>query len=217
MQIGIVGAGRIGGNAGRLLARAGHEVLLSFSRDPAQLADRAAEIGARAGSPAEAAAFGEVVVLSVARERVVPALEAAARVGALGAVVFAIGFAEADTMGAGLQQRLGEIAQEAVRGQGPAGVQLLPPLLGVQGMVAAEGDFNAIGVEHQSLARLEYHLRLSEGLIGKYSQQWPIALQRFDFAVGAQDQRTGMPGPGDGHLERLHIDHPIQRRGERGL
>jgi predicted dinucleotide-binding enzyme len=33
MRIGIVGAGRIGGNAARLLAGAGHELLLSFARD----------------------------------------------------------------------------------------------------------------------------------------------------------------------------------------
>src|SRR5436309_2610934 len=67
MRIGIIGAGRIGGNAARLLAGAGHEVKLSFARDVAKLAALASEIGERAstGSPAEAAAFGEVVVLSV--------------------------------------------------------------------------------------------------------------------------------------------------------
>jgi 8-hydroxy-5-deazaflavin:NADPH oxidoreductase len=67
MRIGIIGAGRIGGNAARLLAAAGHEVKLSFARDPAKLEVLAGEIGARAstGSPAEAATFGEVVVLSV--------------------------------------------------------------------------------------------------------------------------------------------------------
>jgi len=67
VRIGVIGAGRIGGNAARLLAGAGHEVLLSFSRDPASLQARAAEIGpaARVGTPTEAAAFGEVVILSV--------------------------------------------------------------------------------------------------------------------------------------------------------
>jgi len=47
MRIGIIGAGRIAGNAGRLFARAGHEVLLSYARDPATLAARAADIGAK--------------------------------------------------------------------------------------------------------------------------------------------------------------------------
>jgi 8-hydroxy-5-deazaflavin:NADPH oxidoreductase len=65
VRIGVIGAGRIGGNAARLWAAAGHELMLSFSRDPAKLETSAAEIGGRAGSPAEAAAFGEVVMLSV--------------------------------------------------------------------------------------------------------------------------------------------------------
>jgi predicted dinucleotide-binding enzyme len=65
MRIGVIGAGRIGGNAARLFATAGHEVLVSFSRDPQKLEALAAEIGGRAGTPQEAAAFGEVVMLSV--------------------------------------------------------------------------------------------------------------------------------------------------------
>jgi 8-hydroxy-5-deazaflavin:NADPH oxidoreductase len=77
MRIGIIGAGRIGGNAGRLFAHAGHEVLLSYSRDPAALAARAAEIGAQTGSPADAVAFGEVVMLSVPWESVDSAVAAA--------------------------------------------------------------------------------------------------------------------------------------------
>jgi 8-hydroxy-5-deazaflavin:NADPH oxidoreductase len=65
MRIGVIGAGRIGGGAARLLARSGHEVLLSFSRDPERLRAQAEEIGAQAGTPAEAAAFGDVVILAV--------------------------------------------------------------------------------------------------------------------------------------------------------
>ena len=67
MKVGIIGAGRIGGGIARQLAGAGHEVLLSFSRDPQSLERLAAEIGpsAATGSPAEAAGFGEVVVVSV--------------------------------------------------------------------------------------------------------------------------------------------------------
>jgi predicted dinucleotide-binding enzyme len=65
MRIGVIGAGRIGGNAARLFAKAGHEVLVSFSRDRKKLDALAAAIGGRAGTPREAAAFGEVVMLSV--------------------------------------------------------------------------------------------------------------------------------------------------------
>jgi predicted dinucleotide-binding enzyme len=63
-SIGVIGAGRIGGNAARLLAAAGHEVVVSYSRDPERLRALADEIGARAGTPAEAAQ-ADVVILSV--------------------------------------------------------------------------------------------------------------------------------------------------------
>ncbi len=65
MRIGIVGAGRIGGNAARLFAKAGHEVLVSFSRDADRLGALAAETGGRTGTPREAVEFGDVVLLSV--------------------------------------------------------------------------------------------------------------------------------------------------------
>ena len=65
MRIGIIGAGRIGGNAARLFAKAGHEVLVSFARDEGKLRELADEIGGRAGTPREAVEFGEVVMLSV--------------------------------------------------------------------------------------------------------------------------------------------------------
>jgi 8-hydroxy-5-deazaflavin:NADPH oxidoreductase len=66
MKIGIVGAGRIGGNAGRMFAEAGHEVMFSGSSDPAKLEAAAAEAGGAAvGSPREAVEFGEVVIFSV--------------------------------------------------------------------------------------------------------------------------------------------------------
>jgi len=67
LQIGIVGAGRIGGGIARQLGAAGHEIRLSFSREPAKLASLAEEIGngASTGTPREAVEFGEVVVVSV--------------------------------------------------------------------------------------------------------------------------------------------------------
>jgi 8-hydroxy-5-deazaflavin:NADPH oxidoreductase len=82
VRIGIIGAGRIGGGLARQFAGAGHQVMLSFSRDEAKLAELAGQLGpdARAGGPADAAAFGEVVVISVPWS-VVP--EALARAGPL--------------------------------------------------------------------------------------------------------------------------------------
>lgn len=76
MQIGVIGAGRIGGNAARLLTQAGHDVVVSFSRDPQRLQAFADEIGARAGSPAEAAE-ADVVILSVPWRLVPEAVEQA--------------------------------------------------------------------------------------------------------------------------------------------
>ena len=66
MRIGIVGAGRIGGNCATQFAKGGHEVKLS-GRDPSKLGPLAAEIGdaATVGTPAEAAEFGEIVVFAV--------------------------------------------------------------------------------------------------------------------------------------------------------
>jgi 8-hydroxy-5-deazaflavin:NADPH oxidoreductase len=64
MRVGVIGAGRIGGNLGRLLAQAGHDVLISFSRDHDRLMSVARQTNGRAATVAEAAA-ADVVVLSV--------------------------------------------------------------------------------------------------------------------------------------------------------
>jgi hypothetical protein len=66
LKIGIIGTGRIGGGLARLWVEAGHEVFMS-SRHPEELQDLAKELGprARAGTPREAAAFGEVILVSV--------------------------------------------------------------------------------------------------------------------------------------------------------
>jgi 8-hydroxy-5-deazaflavin:NADPH oxidoreductase len=67
MKIGILGSGMIGGTAARLFAAAGHEVAVSNSRGPASLQPLVDEIGprARAMTIADAARFGDVVLLAV--------------------------------------------------------------------------------------------------------------------------------------------------------
>ena len=67
MRIGIIGTGRIGGTLATQFARLGHEVAVSNSRGAESLADVVAHLGAnaRAATPAEAAAFGELVIVSV--------------------------------------------------------------------------------------------------------------------------------------------------------
>src|SRR5437660_11187139 len=76
MKIGVIGAGRIGGNCARQAVKAGHEVMLSFARDQAKLEALASELGDRAtvGTPAEAVAFGDVVILSVPWDTIPEAL-----------------------------------------------------------------------------------------------------------------------------------------------
>lgn len=66
MRIGIVGSGRIGGTLGELWVKAGHQVMFS-SLDLEHDKALAARLGpaARAGTPREAAAFGEVMLISV--------------------------------------------------------------------------------------------------------------------------------------------------------
>jgi 8-hydroxy-5-deazaflavin:NADPH oxidoreductase len=65
MKIAVIGAGRIGGNIARQLSGAGHEVTLSFSRDPDALRSLAQEIGAGTATPGQAIGDAEVVVVSV--------------------------------------------------------------------------------------------------------------------------------------------------------
>ena len=66
MDIGIIGAGKIGGTVGVLWAKAGHLVRFG-TRHPESLGPLLAEAGpnAAAGSPDDAARFGEVVFCSV--------------------------------------------------------------------------------------------------------------------------------------------------------
>ena len=66
MKIGIVGSGRVGSALGGVWVKKGHEVMFS-SRNIEHDKALAAKLGgnARAGTPREAAAFGEVLLVSV--------------------------------------------------------------------------------------------------------------------------------------------------------
>jgi len=67
MRIGIIGAGHIGGTLARLFVDGGHEVAVSNSRGPETLESLVEELGDRAQTTtaADAALFGDVVVVSV--------------------------------------------------------------------------------------------------------------------------------------------------------
>src|SRR6187455_2512511 len=68
MKIGVIGAGRVGGTIGELWVKAGHEVLFS-ARTIEEVNSLLAKLNlgprARAGTPKQAAAFGEAVLISV--------------------------------------------------------------------------------------------------------------------------------------------------------
>lgn len=65
--IGFIGSGKIGGTLAQLAVRAGHDVVLSNSRGPETLREAVARLGprARTATAAEAAAAGDIVVVSI--------------------------------------------------------------------------------------------------------------------------------------------------------
>ena len=65
--IGFIGSGKIGGALAQLAVGAGHDVVLSNSRGPETLREVVTRLGsrARAATPAEAAAAGDIVVVSI--------------------------------------------------------------------------------------------------------------------------------------------------------
>ena len=119
LKIGTIGSGNVGGTLGRIWAKAGHEVMFS-SLNLEQDKKLAASIGpnARAGTPKAAAAFGEVVLVSVPY-RALP--DVGKEVGSLlkGKIVI-------DTCNP-FPSRDGEIANWArEKGAGVASAELLP-------------------------------------------------------------------------------------------
>jgi hypothetical protein len=72
MNIGIIGAGRIGQAVATRLVTAGHHVMLSNSRGPETLAELEQSLGqeAVAGTVEDAARFGEVVVVAIPLARI---------------------------------------------------------------------------------------------------------------------------------------------------
>jgi len=70
MNIGIIGAGHIGGALTRRFSALGHNVFVANSRGPDTLADLAAETGAKAVTVNEAAQRGEVVVVTIPEKNI---------------------------------------------------------------------------------------------------------------------------------------------------
>ena len=79
MNIGIIGSGNMGSALGRIWADKGHNVMFSYTRELAELCTLAESVGptASAGLPAEAAQFGEVILLAVTWAALEDALKSA--------------------------------------------------------------------------------------------------------------------------------------------
>lgn len=105
MRIGIVGAGLIGSTLAKLWADAGHDVRVS-SRHPENLRGLVEGLGksASAGTPTDAAAFGDVIMLTVPL-KAVPDLGRELRSSLSGKIVL-------DT-GNTYERRDGEVARQA--------------------------------------------------------------------------------------------------------
>lgn len=85
MDIGIIGAGYIGGTLTRRLTTLGHRVRVANSRHPQTLSELAAETGAQAVWAGEAAQDADLVIVSIPQKNVpdlAPGIVSAARPGA---------------------------------------------------------------------------------------------------------------------------------------
>ena len=146
LKIGIIGAGHIGGTLASLWVKAGHEVLVS-SRHPEQLKGLASSLGprARAGTPREAALFGDVVLISVPYAAL-PQIGRDLRTELSGKMVL-------DT-GNPYPQRDGDMATEARRkGTGVSSAEFLPGVRLVRAFNAINsGDL--AGEAHRSGERI---------------------------------------------------------------
>jgi predicted dinucleotide-binding enzyme len=114
MRIGVVGAGMIGATVAKLWVDAGHEVKLA-SRHPAELQPLVEKLGARAsaGTPLDAASFGDVTMLTVPLAAI-PGLARDLAPALAGKVVLDTGNA--------YEQRDGDAARQATaHAQGSAG------------------------------------------------------------------------------------------------
>ena len=160
LKIGVVGSGRVGGTLGGVWVKAGHEVMFS-SRDLEHDKKLAANLGpnARAGTPREAAAFGEVLLISVP-------YRALSDVGKdLGNLVK--GKVVIDTCNP-IPSRDGDIATWArEKGAGLASAELLPGARIVRG-------FNAIGYARMGAAH-EQPGRIGMPIAGDDAQAVAVA------------------------------------------
>lgn len=141
IRIGVIGSGHVGSALGRVWAQAGHPVMFS-SRDLEHDKQLAAEVGpnARAGTPQQAAAFGQVLLFAVPY-KALPELGKSLRSELKGKVVI-------DACNP-FPARDGDIANQAIdKGPGLFSAQLLPGARIVRA-------FNAVPAAHMGEAHTD--------------------------------------------------------------
>ena len=123
-KIGVIGSGHIGGTLGRLWVQAGHPVMFS-SRHPDELKGMVQELGplASAGTPQEAATFGDAVLIAVPY-RALPQIGQDLAPELKGKVVLETGNATAHD-GADMVQQVQQRGIGAVSAQALPGVRLV--------------------------------------------------------------------------------------------
>ncbi|MGH8587951.1 MAG: NADPH-dependent F420 reductase [Gammaproteobacteria bacterium] len=129
MNIGIIGSGNMGSSMGKVWATKGHNVVFSFSKDQEKLRALAATAGpnARTGTPAEAVAFGDVILLAVSWGALLEAMEAA---GAMkGTVLFScVNCLQPDFRGLAIGTTTSAAEEIAKLAPGAKVVEGLPPM-----------------------------------------------------------------------------------------
>ena len=99
MKIGILGSGLMGGKLGTIFARAGHQVVFSYSHSERKLERLAKEAGQRAsaGTPADAARDADAVFLAVHWSRVGDVLKQAGDLSGMVIVSCSLPMNQSDT------------------------------------------------------------------------------------------------------------------------
>ncbi|HEX9407748.1 MAG TPA: NADPH-dependent F420 reductase [Vicinamibacterales bacterium] len=199
MRIGLVGAGMIGSTLAKLWVEAGHEVRLA-SRHPENLGPLVASLGPRAsaGTPEEAAAFGDVVMLTVPLGAIAD-LAGTLRPLLSGKVVLDTGNA--------YEKRDGDIAREATqhpRGSAGWAAAMFPESAWVKAFNTvnfkvlereAHRDRDRIGIP---LASDDHHALETAALLVRDAGFDPVivgGLERGkEFEPGTRTYNTGMSG-----------------------
>jgi hypothetical protein len=199
MRIGIIGTGMIGSTLGELWAKAGHEVMVS-SRHPEALREFVSRVGheLRAGTPEEAAAFGEVILLAIPFGAT-PGLSESVKRSLSGKVVLDAGNPYPQRDGAAALE-----VQKEGRGSGPWTARQLPGARVVKAFNTVYFK-TLIAQAHQGADRVGIPLASDDAQAAEVAAQAVLdagfepvqlgALERSrEFDVGTPVYNTGMTG-----------------------